>query len=206
MAITGAVVLAAAASAMADKPLTDYSFIRGACYGGWQGNEATVRKELGYAQRLHLNSTRIWLSRRFYQRDPASFIARLRGYVRIAHSLGISTMPILFNGNDLNPQTLKPESWPQQEAYVHAVVGALKDEPGLLMWDVMNEPSWNDYVNRAPEGELPKRIGEIKEFLAHFCKFVKSIDPVNATTVGHTFSKDIELSPDVERLLLPRLP
>jgi hypothetical protein len=45
----------------------------------------------------------------------------------------------------LNPQTLPPESWPRQEAYVKAVVQALKDEPGLLMWDLMNEPSYNDW-------------------------------------------------------------
>jgi hypothetical protein len=27
---------------------------------------------------------------------------------------------------------------------VKAVVSAIKDEPGLLMWDVMNEPDYND--------------------------------------------------------------
>jgi len=198
MVLTGVVVLTVAVSAMAVKPLDDYSFIRGACYGGWRGDKATIRKELGYARKLQLNSTRIWLSPRGYQRNPEGFIGKLRNYVRIAHSLGISTMPILFNGNSLNPQTLRPESWPQQEAYVKAVVEALKDEPGLLMWDIMNEPSYNDYYRLAPEEELPKREAQIKEFLAHFCKVVKTLDPVNATTIGHTFPKDIELCPDVD--------
>ena len=57
--LTVAIVLMAAVSAMAVKPLNDYSFIRGACHGGGQGDEATIRRELGYAQRLQLNSTRI---------------------------------------------------------------------------------------------------------------------------------------------------
>jgi hypothetical protein len=197
MALTGAIVLMAA-SARADKPLKDYGFIRGACYGGWQRDEATVRKELGYAQRLQLNSTRIWLSTRISQGNPAALGERLRNYIRIAHSMGISTMPILFNGNGLNPQTLKPESWPQQEAYVKSVVEAVKNEPGLLMWDIMNEPSWNDYINKATKEELPKRQAEIKEFLAHFTKYVKSLDPVNATTIGHTYPSDLEWCTDVD--------
>jgi hypothetical protein len=193
MVLTGAIVLTVTVSATAVKPLDDYSFIRGVCHpGGWRADEATVRKERGYARRLQLNSTRIWRSPRSYQGNREDFVGKLRSYVRIAHGLGLSTMPILFKGNSLNPHTLPPESWPQQEAYVKAVVEALKDEPGVLMWDIMNEPSWNDYHNQASEEERPQRVAEIKAFLAHFAKYVKSLDPVNATTIGHTFAKDIE--------------
>lgn len=194
----GTIVLLTAFSAKAEKPLTDYSFIRGACHGMGQGDEATMRKELGYAQRLQLNSTRIWLNQGAYQRDPEGFISRLRSYVRIAHGLGISVMPILFNGNGLSPQTLPPEAWPRQETYVKKVVETLKDEPGLLMWDLMNEPSWNDYHNQASEEEKPRRVAEISKFLAHFNQYVKSIDPTNATTIGHTFAKDLEWCTDVD--------
>jgi hypothetical protein len=199
MVLTGTFVLMAAGSAMAIRPLADYSFIRGVCYpGGWRGDQKTIERDLGYAKRLQLNSTRVWLSQRSFQQDPNALIQSIRDYVRIAHSLGISTMPVLFNGNSLNPRTLPPEAWPGQEAYVKAVVEALKDEPGLLMWDLMNEPSWNDYFNQASEEEKPKRVEEIKAFLAHFNKYVKSLDPVNATTIGHTFAKDIEWCTDVD--------
>lgn len=199
MVLAGMIVLALAVSAMATKPLSDYSFIRGVCYpGGWRGDPKIIERDLGYAKRLQLNSTRVWLSQGSYQRDPKGFIDSIRNYVRIAYSLGISTMPVLFNGNGLNPQTLPPESWAQQEPYVKAVVDALKDEPGLLMWDIMNEPSWNNYYNQATEEEKPKRVAEIKAFLAHFNKYVKSLDPVNATTIGHTFARDIEWCPDVD--------
>jgi hypothetical protein len=191
-------LLTVASWSMAEKPLSDYSFIRGACHGGGQGDEATIRKELGYAQKLQLNSTRIWLNQGAYQRDAEGYINWLRTYVGIARSLGISVMPILFNGNSLNPQTLPPESWPRQEAYVKAVVEALKAEPGLLMWDIMNEPSWNDYHNQASETEKPKRVAEIQAFLAHFNQYVKSIDPTNATTIGHTFARDIEWCTNVD--------
>jgi hypothetical protein len=192
-------IITFAIPALADKPLTDYSFIRGVCYpNGWRGDEATVRRDLGYAQRLQLNSTRIWLSTRSYQQNPEDFINRLRTYVRIAHSMGISTMPILFNGGSLNSTTLDPSAWPQQEEYVKAVVDALKKEPGLLMWDIMNEPSWNDYYNQATGESKTKFETDMKAYLSHFVKYVKSLDPVNATTIGHTFPKDIEWCLDVD--------
>ncbi len=197
--LTGVIVLIIAVSAKATEPLHDYSFIRGVCYpGGWRNDTQTIQRDLGYAKRLMLNSTRVWLSPASYQRDPEGFISSIRNYVRIANSLGISTMPILFNSNSLNPQLLPPKTWPGQEAYVKAVVEALKDEPGLLMWDIMNEPSWNDYCNQASEEEKPKRIAEISAFLSHFTKYVKSLDPVNAITIGHTFAKDIEWCTDVD--------
>ena len=107
-------------------------------------------------------------------------------------------MPILFNGNSLNPQTLPPDAWPRQEAYVKAVVQALKDEPGLLMWDLMNEPSYNDYYRLAPTAAQPQREAEVREFLAHFNQYVKSLDPVNATTIGHTFARDLEWCTNVD--------
>ena len=44
-----------------DEALKDYSHVRGVCHIGWMSDEATIRKELGYARRIHLNSTRIWL-------------------------------------------------------------------------------------------------------------------------------------------------
>lgn len=196
--LTWTIFLWATVSATADKPLSDYSFIRGVCHGGGQGDEATIRRELGYAQKLRLNSTRIWLRQSAYHRDTEDFLNRLRNYVRIAHGLGISVMPILFNGNSLNPETLPPESWPRQESYVKAVVDTLKNEPGLLMWDLMNEPSWNDYYRLAPEAEKPRRLAEIQAFLAHFNQYVKSLDPVNATTIGHTFAKDLEWCTNVD--------
>jgi hypothetical protein len=66
------------------------------------------------------------------------------------------------------------------------------------MWDLMNEPSWNDYHNLASAEEKPKREAEIKAFLAHFNQYVKSIDPINATTIGHTFAKDLEWCTNVD--------
>jgi hypothetical protein len=138
----------------------------------------------------------VWLNYTAYERNPADFLKSIQNYIRTSHRLGISTMPILWNGNGLNPDTLKPEFRARGDVYVKDVVEALKDEPGLLMWDVMNEPLTNPYYGRAPAEEKPKREAEITDFLRHYITYVKKLDPVNATTVG--YEKSISLEPTAD--------
>jgi hypothetical protein len=193
--LTATACLMTIGPARAEKPLKDYSFIRGVNYG-MQGEQAILERDLGYAKRLNLNSTRIWLGYQGYERNPEAYISRLRNYIRTSHRLGFSTMPILWNGNNLNPDTLKPEFRPRGDAYVKAIVEAVKDEPGLLMWDIMNEPLTNPYYGRASAEEKSQREAEITEFLRYYISFVKKLDPVNATTVG--YEKSIQLLPTAD--------
>lgn len=165
------------------------------------GDTAVLTRDLGYAKRLNLNSTRIWLSFEEFEKDPQGYVNRLREYVRVSHRLGFSTMPILLNGNYLNPETLKADFRPRADAYVKAIVEALKDEPGLLMWDIMNEPFTNDYHDRSPEQEKPQRRGEITAFVRYQLSHVRSLDPVNALTLGHTFASDLETTADLVDVL-----
>ena len=183
----------------ADDPLKDYSFIRGVCYpGGWSGDQKTIERDMGYAKKLQLNSTRIWLSYTRYLQDPKGYIEKLRNYVRTANNFGITTMPILFNGNSLNPETLAKEFREKTgDSYVRTVVDALKDEKGLLMWDIMNEPSYSDYLLKSPPEEMEKRRDEVKDFVRYYCTYVKKLDPRNAITTGHTFAADIPMDADL---------
>jgi hypothetical protein len=181
----------------AEKPLADYSFIRGANYpGGYRNPQNIIERDLGYAKRLNLNSTRVWLSYTAYERNPADFLKSIQSYIRTAYKLGITTMPILFNGNNLNPDTLKPDFRPRGDAYVKGVVESLKGEPGLIMWDIMNEPLTNAYWGRASSEDRPKREAEITDFLRHYLIYVKELDPVNATTVG--YEKSVQLEPTAD--------
>lgn len=183
---------------MAEKPLSDYSFIKGVCYpGGWRNPQAIIERDLGYAQRLHVNSTRVWLNYGAYQKDPANFIKTIQNYVRTAQSKGISTMPVLWNGNGLNPAILKPDFRTEGDVYIKAVVDALKDEKGLIMWDIMNEPLTNPYISAASAEERPKREAEIRDFVRYYVSYVKKLDPVNATTVGYASSRYLEHSADL---------
>ena len=180
------------------KALQDYSFIRGFCYpGGAFKPEEQIRRELGYAKRLELNSTRIWLSERKYREDPRSFIEQLMSFVRIAYELGITVMPVLFNGNGLDPADLEEDYRPKGDEYTNAVVNALKDEPGLIMWDIMNEPSCNDYIIKSPPDERAERWDKINGFVRYYCNLLRGLDPVNAVTIGHTYIGDAEPTVDL---------
>ena len=103
-------------------------------------------------------------------------------------------MPILFNGNFLDPETLTETYYERNDAFARAVVHALKDEPGLLMWDIMNEPACNNwtYANDIDETEKKRRYNLLWAFLRKYSAFVKELDPVNATTIGHTTAWEIE--------------
>jgi endo-1,4-beta-mannosidase len=177
------------------KPLSDYSFIRGVCHGWYGDDEEQLYRELGYAKRLGINSTRCWLSYKKYWESPKEYMDHIVKYVRVSWEHGISTMPILWNGNMMDPGILEPSFWEKGDQWVKAVVETLKDEPGLIMWDVMNEPSCNDYLREAGD-ERPGRWDKMTAFLHHYCDYVKKLDPVNAITIGHTFVEDIEPSAD----------
>ena len=198
-------VLSASASEPAKKAKAkpDYSAIHGVCYNGWRGSTETVKRDLGYGQKLGLNSTRIWMGPGQYQRDPQGFIRTLKNYIAAANEMGYTVMPILFNGNGLNPDMIKDENWADNEKYVRAVVGAVKGSEGLLCWDIMNEPTCNDYYKHAPSPEVAEeRAVEIFRFVRKVCQLVKEVAPDDDITVGVTYPKFIErASPDLQDVI-----
>ena len=122
-----------------------------------------VDRDMGYAERLHLNSARIFLSYDFYKENPDRFLANVKDFVQTAWKHGISTNPIIFMGfrfreDELPPggfmleaglrpiyKTLEdPTSWQIGERYFDALYEAIGQEEGLLFWDIANEPGYTD--------------------------------------------------------------
>ncbi len=176
------------------KPLKDYSHIRGIHLGRPNG-PMPLEKQLEYCQRLNLNSNRHWASYAEWQKDPKGYIASVKQYIRTCNDAGVSTMQILFNGNMMDVAILDEPFWKEVgDPYVRDMVAALKDEPGLLMWDIMNEPSCNDYWRKSPEDEKEARWNKLHAFLKHYCELVKELDPEGTITIGHTYSTELEPS------------
>jgi hypothetical protein len=184
----------------------------------WRDYDAAlVERELTYAQRLGLNAARVFLAYVVYEQDKASFLMRLRHLVRAAHERGIYTMPVLWDScfSEVRPtydldlddwvpnpgvQRLSTDFWPAGEAFCRDLVQTLGPEPGLLCWDVMNEPTITSYVRPdAPERE--QRLGAIWAFVHHFCGVLDHLDARHLHTVGVAHPGELaQVADDVDLL------
>lgn len=181
------------------KPLADYSFVRGVCHGpGPNFSQEKLEKELSYCKRLQLNSTRFWLSQEEYEKDPKGYIDLIGNFMRTCWKYGVSSMPILWNGNfitDFKEPT--EEEYAKAYDYAKAIIDAFRDEEFILMWDVINEPMCNDYLHKCSQEEYQDRYDKIKKYIRRLCGIVKDIDPVNCMTVGHEQVKHCESTVDL---------
>ena len=203
--------------------LSDYSYIRGFNYTPsnafndidfWRDyDETLIERELTYAARLGLNSARIFLAYAVYEHDQQLFLNRLRHFLRAAYERDISTMVVVWDScfdetfptyetrkNDWVPNPgvdrLGTQFWAEGERYCSDLVDALQDEPGLLLWDVMNEPRVTSWLT-GPEKEM--RTQSIWAFVRHFCQVMKRLDPNHPITVGVHIAEDIaEIIQDVD--------
>ena len=223
------------------KPLKDYSFVRGFNYtqsnvwtdtNFWEEyDHDIVDRDMGYAERLRLNSARIFLTYSSYVKNKEQFLANVKDFVRTAWAHGITTNPIIYHGMRFLPEDFTPEArrngeppktlldkscWVLGERYFDDLYEAIGKEPGLLFWDISNEPGYrrklddccwypkepayrhDRYPAEAPDEkemkELRYRQELVWEFIRHFCKYVKNRDPENAIGVGNTFIFETEAS------------
>ena len=196
------------------KPLKDYSFIKGFNYSLEKNNcysHSIEVRNMGYAKRLTLNSCRLFMHMEEWKSDPEKFLGCLKDFMDVAWEHGISTTPILlmpYFTDDQTPYWLAedhscspipgcylPENYAIGEKYVADIIGAVSDHPGLLFWDVMNEPSWHGFLLSVDDPEeKQRRLDMVWDFVHHFIGFVREKDPVNALGVGHTFIEDTEYS------------
>ena len=172
------------------KPVVDCSKIRGVCYG--IRPEETVRRELAYGTRVGLNTVRFWLSRIAYAKAGDRYIKQVVDFVRTCHACGYKSMPILFNGNGLNPKTIQPDAYAAADRFTEAIVKALKDEPGLLMFDMMNEPLCNPWMSNATGDVRKVRAETTWAFLRREIDVARKSAPNCLFTFKHTTAYEIE--------------
>lgn len=181
--------------------LQDYSKLRGVNHRLVSDPEL-LKRDMGFMNRLQLNSTRIWLAppvneNSAWLQDRESYCARLKYYVSECWKYGVSTMPILWNGNGMEKAAYTEEEWVTIEEYVRDMTDTLRGEPGLLMWDIINEPGCTDWVGEAPdEATKQGRLQEIWAFVERLCKTVKKYDTETPITIGHVITDYNEITAD----------
>lgn len=134
----------------------------------WQAetfDTATIRRELGWASAIGMNTMRVYLHSIAYQQDTAGFLQRMDTYLNIANDQKIRTIFVIFDdvwnkepkaGKQPDPQPgVHNSGWmqdpgdphhkdsalfPALEKYVTAVIGQFKNDDRVLLWDLYNEP------------------------------------------------------------------
>jgi hypothetical protein len=211
LVLTG-LALSLVATGYGAQPAEDFSSMRGANYvPSYARNDvqlwldfdpAVIDRELGYAQRLRLNTVRVFLQFAVYEREPQRFLERFETSLALCAKHELRMMPVVFDScfgefPDLeryrdkdwmaNPgqNRLGQEHWPKLEQYVRDVVGGHQDDRRIVMWDVMNEPTCTSF-NKPADKQL------IFAFLEHFLEYVKQQRPRQPLTVGWEHSSLIE--------------
>jgi hypothetical protein len=133
----------------------------------WQADtfdEATIRRELGWAADLGFNTVRVYLHDLAWKHDRDGFFGRIDRFLGIAAGLGIKPLVVIFDdcwdpdprpGKQKDPipgahnarwlaspgyAALKDEGrWPELEKYVKDVVTAFGRDERVLAWDLYNE-------------------------------------------------------------------
>jgi len=180
-----------------------YGWVRGAnyvpSYGATNVEEwnnfdpAIVDRELGFAERLGLNSVRVNLQYLVYERYPKRFLRNVAKFVELCDRHHIRPMLVLFDGcfgtspslesaaywvASPGPDRTNPAFYPLGEKYVRDVLALFRGDSRVLMWDVMNEPT-STYLVNTDEG---KKL--VWDFVRHFCDYVHKLDSFHPITVG----------------------
>ncbi|MBR4000535.1 MAG: 1,4-beta-xylanase, partial [Clostridia bacterium] len=131
-------------------------------------DEETIRRELAWAEECGFSSVRVFLPYIVWEHEGDGFLETFETFLKIADEHHISTLPILFDdcafdaGKDpeYGPQpdpvpglhngrwtpspgfaaADAPEKQASLRAYVHAVVGAHRDDSRIFAWNLYNEP------------------------------------------------------------------
>jgi hypothetical protein len=138
-------------------------------------DSATTVFDLNLAKSLNLNQVRVFVPYAVYSEDKKELIAKLKHFVLECHKRGIGVMPVVGSGPWLRDTTKRAlaREWAQ------FLINAISDEPGLVMWDVMNEPDWPT----SPK-EMVKSKFENAKFMANT---FHELDPNTPVTIGMAF-------------------
>lgn len=105
------------------KALKDYTFVKGV--NSVPKDAAEAARNLGYAKRIGLNSIRYWLDPDEYEKDPSGYMNFIRAYASVCEDNGFTMVPILFNGNMLDPAKLEEDYLPRGEKYCDDMIALL---------------------------------------------------------------------------------
>ncbi|MEG3145162.1 1,4-beta-xylanase [Sphingomonas sp. RT2P30] len=167
---------------------------------------ATIDKELGWAEKLHMTTMRVFLHNMLWEDDAKGFKQRMDTFLTIAAKHHIKPLFVLFDSCwDPNPVAgpqhppipgVHNSGWVQApgaarladksqygklEGYVKDVVGSFARDNRILGWDVWNEPNNGGGGNYAPTPDKTKLVAAL---LDKVFDWALSADPTQPLTSG----------------------
>lgn len=153
-------------------------------------SHATTEFDLSLAKRLNLNQVRVFLAYQAWEQDKAAFGRNVLDFVRTCHQHDIGVMLVVTYPREMIADKAK---WPQAREWAAYLVETLGREPGLDMWDVLNEPDWPP----KPESWVEQRF----EFARHMAGVFHELDPRTPVTIGMAFVPGMEKLADAVDVL-----
>lgn len=177
----------------------------------WQSDTfdpAEIDRELGWAEKLGMNTMRVFLHNLLWEQDAAGFQKRIDQFLTIAAKHHIRPVFVLFDScwdPDPQPGPQRPpipgvhnsrwvqapgramltdaSQYPKLKAYAQGVVGAFANDPRVLAWDVWNEPDNN---NDSSYGKLEpaNKRDLILALLPQVFEWARSAHPIQPLTSG----------------------
>ena len=167
-----------------------------------------IDRELGWAEKLGMNTMRVFLHNLLWDQDAAGFQRRIDTFLTIAASHHIRPMLVLFDSCwDPNPKLgpqrppipgvhnsgwvqapgkailMDPAQYPHLKAYVQGVVGAFANDQRILAWDVWNEPDNNNGSSYGKQ-EPPNKRDLVLALLPQVFAWVRAMHPAQPLTSG----------------------
>jgi len=176
----------------------------------WQADTFDAERidlELGWAQKLGMNTMRVFLHDLLWQQDPAGFKQRIDRFLTIAAKHNIKPIFVLFDScwdpePKLGPQRppipgvhnsgwvqspgvamTDPSQYPRLEQYVKDIVGSFGKDNRVLAWDVWNEPDNPGGGNYDPK-EPKDKVALVAKLLPQVFTWARSASPTQPLTSG----------------------
>jgi hypothetical protein len=195
----------------------------------WQADtfdQATIDRELGWAEGLGMNTMRVFLHNLLWEQDPDGFKRRIDTFLTIAARHHIRPVFVLFDScwepfPKLGPQhppipgvhnsgwvqapgaaiLADPAQYPKLEQYVKGVVGAFANDPRILAWDVWNEPD-NGNDSSTAKGEPRNKNEIVLKLVPQAFAWARSVHPVQPLTSGvwHGDWASLDVMPPMARV------
>jgi len=146
-----------------------------------QYNPAVTERDLDNAVRLQLNQVRVFVPYAAWERNKEALRKNLLHFVRAAHDRGIGVMPTMqYKFGEWRDKA----AWPNSREFVADLVATIGKEPGLVIWDVENEPECCS-LPPTPDNRLHM------EHAMYMAKVFHELDPVTPVTIGATFADNM---------------